>query len=187
LVKVAAVSGYKPFELGIFKQNHPSVEYIKKALRKSIESLLEQGLEWVIISGGLGTELWAAEVVYELRDSGFVDLKLGVITPFLNQEESWSEQNKEWYESILMEADFIDSITKRPYEKPWQFRMKNQFFVEKSDVLLLFYDEDKEGSPKYLYETAKLYQGDHDYPIYMIQFYDLQMLVEEEQLVQDGF
>ena len=58
----------------------------------------------------------------------------------------------EWYESILLEADFIDSVSRKPYEKPWQFRAKNQFLVEKSDVMLLFYDTEKEGSPKFLYE-----------------------------------
>ncbi|MTE25225.1 DUF1273 family protein, partial [Microbacterium sp. ZXX196] len=61
-MKVAAISGYKPFEIGLFKKNDPAVEYIKKAIRKELEQLLEEGLEWVLISGQLGTELWAAEV-----------------------------------------------------------------------------------------------------------------------------
>lgn len=29
-MKVIAVTGYKPFELGIFKNDHPGVECIKK-------------------------------------------------------------------------------------------------------------------------------------------------------------
>ena len=44
---------------------------------------------------------------------------------------------------ILLEADFVDSVSRKPYEKPWQFRAKNQFLVEKSDVMLLFYDTEK--------------------------------------------
>jgi len=102
MVKVVTVSGYKPFELGIFKNNHPAVPYIKKAIQNALKGMLEDGLEWVLISGQLGTELWAAEVVYELRETEYPDLKLAVITPFLEQETSWSEANKEWYESILM-------------------------------------------------------------------------------------
>ncbi|MDI5787971.1 SLOG family protein [Bacillus licheniformis] len=30
-------------------------------------ALLEEGLEWVLISGQLGTELWAAEVAFRCR------------------------------------------------------------------------------------------------------------------------
>ncbi|MDP4156603.1 MAG: SLOG family protein, partial [Bacillota bacterium] len=131
--KVLAVSGYKAYELGIFQKDHPSVNYIKKAIKKELAPLVEDGLEWLLISGQLGIELWAAEVIFEMQMT-YPDLKLAVITPFLDQEAKWNEQNQEWYESILAGADFIDSVSRKPYEKPWQFRLKNQFFIEKSDA-----------------------------------------------------
>ncbi|MDV2686923.1 SLOG family protein, partial [Alkalihalophilus lindianensis] len=46
------------------------------------------------------------------------------------------------------------------------------------------YDQEKEGSPKYLSELAAQYQRNHDYLIQFITFYDLQMIVEEEQWKQ---
>ncbi|GAA3327349.1 hypothetical protein GCM10020331_066930 [Ectobacillus funiculus] len=49
-------------------------------------AFLEEGLEWVLISGQLGVELWTAEVVFELQME-YPDLKLAVFTPFLEQEE----------------------------------------------------------------------------------------------------
>jgi uncharacterized phage-like protein YoqJ len=183
---VLSISGYKPFELGIFKKDHPSALFIKAAIKKSLLTLLEEGLEWVLISGQLGVELWAAEVVFDLKKD-FPNVKLAVITPFLDQEAQWNENNKEWYQSVLAAADFIDSVTKKGYEKPWQFRLKNQFFIEKSDGLLLLYDQEKEGSPKYLYELAMQYQKDRDYSIELITFYDLQMIVEDEQLKRTDF
>ena len=186
MIKVLAISGYKPFELGIFKNDHPSVTFIKAAIKKELFQMLEEGLEWVLISGQLGVELWAAEVVFELKTE-FPDVKLAVITPFLDQEASWSENNSEWYKSILAQADFIDSVTKKGYEKPWQFRLKNQFFIEKSDALLLLYDQEKEGSPKYIYEMAVQYQNKHSYPIQLVTFYDLQVIVEEEELKRLDF
>lgn len=186
MAKVAAISGYKPFELGIFKHDHPAAEYIKIAIKKKLLGLIDEGLEWVMISGQLGVELWAGEVVLELQED-FPDLKLSVFTPFLNQEESWKDANKQWYESILAGADHVDSISRKPYEKPWQFRLKNQFFVEKSDVMVLLYDPEKEGSPKFMYETAKNHNGTNEYDLRLITLYDLQMIVEEEQLRQQGF
>jgi uncharacterized phage-like protein YoqJ len=181
LIKVLAISGYKPYELGIFKNDHPSVIFIKAAIKKSLLPMVQEGLEWVLISGQLGVELWAAEVLFDLQIE-FPDVKLAVITPFLEQEASWKENNKEWYQSVLDQADFVDSVTKKGYEKPWQYRLKNQFFIEKSGGLLLLYDQEKEGSPKYLYELALQYQKKQPYPIELLTFYDLQMIVEEEQL-----
>jgi uncharacterized phage-like protein YoqJ len=186
LVKVLAISGYKPFELGIFNKDHPTVLYIKAAIKKALQPMIEEELEWILISGQLGVELWAAEVVFDLQ-SEYPELKLAVITPFLEQESKWNETNKEWYETILMQADFVDSVTKKVYEKPWQFRLKNHFFVEKSDGLLLLYDNEKEGSPKYLYELAVEYKQKHDFRIEIITFYDLQLIVEEEQFNQSDF
>jgi uncharacterized phage-like protein YoqJ len=184
--KVLAISGYKPFELGIFQKDHSSVAFIKLAIKKKLIQMIDEGLEWVLISGQLGVELWAAEVVFELQME-HPDLKLAVITPFLNQEKGWNEKNQEWYETILDGADFIDSVSKKDYEKPWQFRLKNQFFIEKSDCLLLLYDQEKEGSPKYLYEMSVLYQHHHVYPIQLITFYDLQSIIDEEEYKRSEF
>jgi uncharacterized phage-like protein YoqJ len=186
LIKVLAISGYKPFELGVFKNDHPSVFFIKASIKRSLIPMIEDGLEWILISGQLGVELWAAEVVFELK-SEYPNIKLAVITPFLEQEASWNETNKEYYQSVLSQADFIDAVTKKPYEKPWQFRLKNQFFIEKSDALLLLYDNEKEGSPKYLYELAKQNQNKQSYTIELITFYDLQTIVEEEELNRTDF
>jgi uncharacterized phage-like protein YoqJ len=185
-VKVLTISGYKSFELGIFKNDDQAVQYIKKAIEKSLLGFLEEGLEWVIISGQMGVELWAAEVVFNLQME-YSDLKLAILTPFLNQESKWNEINKEYYEFILSQADFVDSITKREYESPVQFRQKNEFLVSKSDGLLLLFDEEKEGSPKYLLETARKKQELTSYFIGVITFSDLQLVVEEENMKNADF
>lgn len=185
-MKVITVSGYKPFELGIFKKDDPAILHIKKAIEKSLRPLIEDGLEWVLISGQLGVELWAAEVVFDLQLE-YDELKLGVLTPFLDQEEKWNEDNKGYYEFILSQADFVDSITKRKYENPNQFCLKNEFFVSKSQGLLLVYDEENQGSPKFLLETVKKKSEAIEYSLMIISFSDLQMIVEEEQSKSDGF
>ncbi|MBM7703272.1 DUF1273 domain-containing protein [Metabacillus iocasae] len=180
MVKVLAITGYKPYELGIFDQKHVGITYIKKAIHKRLQPLIEEGLEWVIISGQLGVELWAAEVVLDLQLE-YPDLKLAVLTPFLEQEEKWNETNQEWYEFIISQADFVDSITKKKYENPAQFRVKNQFIVAKSDGLLIIYDEEHEGSPQYMFEAAQQKKDRTDYQIYTVTSYDLQDIVEDEQ------
>ncbi|WP_163101113.1 DUF1273 domain-containing protein [Peribacillus alkalitolerans] len=176
-MKVLYLTGYKAFELGIFKNNHEGVHYIKKAIRHTLIALIEDGLEWVLVSGQLGVELWAAEEVLALRKQ-YPQLQLAVLTPHFHQEEKWNEQNKEYYHSILNKANFVDSISKKPYENPMQLRMKNHFLLNKSDALLIVYDDERPGSPRYTYDDAKKHNEKKDYPIYQITFYDLQQQAE---------
>ena len=61
-------------------------------------------------------------------------------TNIYEQEKNWKEPNKEQYEAVLAQADYEASLTHRPYESPLQFKQKNQFFIDKSDGLLLLYD-----------------------------------------------
>ena len=184
IMKVLYITGYKAFELGIFKNDHEAVRYIKKAIRNRLMPLVEDGLEWVIISGQLGTELWAAEVVFEIQEE-YPLLKLGVLTPFLNQEESWNETNQDYYRSILAGADFVESIFKKPYEGPQQLKVKNRYMVHKSDAMLIIFDPEKEGSAKYPYYEAVKKAESQIYPIYQISFDDLQQAAEEDNWADD--
>ncbi|WP_088044109.1 DUF1273 domain-containing protein [Bacillus sp. EAC] len=177
-MKVLLVSGYKSFELGIYSNKHDAVNYIKNAIKNKIETHIYEGLEWIIISGQMGTELWSAEVVFELQ-SEFPELKLGIFTPYEDQEKNWNETNKTYYEEILIGADHVDSISRKPYESPLQLKARNEFLISKSNGCILLYDTEKEGSPKFLYELALKKQEQTSYSIELITFDDLQVIAEE--------
>ena len=68
-MKILHVTGYKPTELGIFKENDPRIVFIKAALEKRLRTFIEEGLEWIIISGQMGIELWAAAVIMDLKET----------------------------------------------------------------------------------------------------------------------
>jgi uncharacterized phage-like protein YoqJ len=180
--KVVTVTGYKSHELGIFNDKHPGLPYIKKALKRNLTRLIEEfDLEWVLISGQLGVELWAAEMVFEMQEE-YPHLKLAVLTPFLGQEERWSEERREYYEMITLQADFYESISKKPYESPNQLKVKNQFLVEKSNGLLILYDEEQPGSPKYYLEEAnKKQKKDASFEIFTITPFDIDEMIQDEQ------
>ncbi|PLT35262.1 SLOG family protein [Bacillus sp. V5-8f] len=179
-MNVIYITGYKPFEIGIFKNDHEGVKYIKRAIKRRLVPLIEEGGEWVIVSGQLGVELWAAEVLIELKNE-YDHVKLGVLTPYLQQQEAWNEANQQYYENILAHADFVDSISKKPYEGPQQLKAKNLFMVHKSDGMIIVYDEEKEGTPKYALAEAVRYSADNPYQIIRISLDDLQQAAEEDQ------
>ncbi|CEH31849.1 hypothetical protein AM501_05680 [Aneurinibacillus migulanus] len=176
------ITGYKPHELGIFDNKHLGIGYIKKAIKKRLIAFIEEGAacEWVIISGQLGVELWAADVIFELKHE-YPQLKLAIITPFLDQEKNWQEEKQEYYRGIVARADFVTSVTKKPYEGPWQFKAKNAFLLDNTDGMLVVYDEEKEGSPRYIVAEAKRRSEAEDYFFTTISALDLQAIVEEEQ------
>ncbi|MCP3776492.1 DUF1273 domain-containing protein [Paenibacillus sp. MZ04-78.2] len=178
-MKSLLVTGYKASELGIFSLKHPGIGIIKKALKSRFAALLDEGLEWVIVSGQWGVELWAAEAALEMKSQGF-ELKLAVIPPFLEQEANWSEEKQAAYKQVLAGADYVNSVTKSNYSGPWQFRARDQFLLRNSDGLLLVYDDENEGSPKFIREEALRLADQEYYPIHSITAYDLQSTAEEE-------
>jgi len=180
MIKRLVLTGYKQHELGVFDEKHPGIKYIKKALENRLIPLVDDGLEWIILSGQLGVETWAAELIIEMKTT-YSQLKYAIITPFLEQDQKWNESKREKYRMICEKADFHTSVTKRPYEGPWQMIEKNKFIIRNSDGLLIVYDEENEGSPKFLKELAVKYGEKHDYPILSITADDLQLVAEEEQ------
>lgn len=180
MIKSLYVSGYRPHELGIFNEKHPGIAIIKKAIENELRALIDDGLEWVVISGQQGVETWTAEVVIQLKKE-FPQLKYSIITPFLDIEKNWNEQKQEKFFYIQSQADFVTSVTKKPYEAPWQFIEKDKFIIQNTDALLLVYDEDHEGSPKYVKRLAEKYMEQYDYILHTITSYDLQVIAEEIQ------
>ncbi len=75
----------------------------------------------------------------------------------------------------------MTSVTKRPYEAPWQFIEKDKFIINNTDGMLLVYDEDNEGSPKYILKLVEKYMEQNDYELIRINAYDLQVVAEELQ------
>ena len=181
MIKTIFITGYKPHELGIFNDNHPGIPIIKRAIENQLRALLDDGLEWVVISGQQGVETWAAQVVLELKVE-FPELKYSIITPFLEQEKNWNEHKQATYLHILQQADFVTSVTKRSYEAPWQFIEKDKFIIDNTDAALLVYDEENEGSPKYVQKLILAFQKTHDYyELLTINAYDLQTVAEDIQ------
>ncbi|WP_144513126.1 DUF1273 domain-containing protein [Bacillus sp. FJAT-22090] len=178
MVKRLLVTGYKAHELGIFNDTHPGIPVIKQTIKNQLLTLIDEGLEWVILSGQQGVEMWTAELVVEMKKT-FPHLKYAIITPFLDQEKNWNELKQEKYRSLLFQADYDTSLTKKPYEAPWQFVEKNKFLIRNSDGMLIVYDEENEGSPKFIKKLAEQYAEKENYSLFVIDAYDLQMIAEE--------
>src|SRR5690625_2538710 len=146
-MKVLAVTGYRPMEINIFNENDEKIKFVKRAIEKRLLQFIDGGLEWVIVSGQMGVEMWTAEVVLDLKVQ--YDIHLAIVPPFLNQAKRWPEVLQYKYEELLMEADFSEPIYQEDYKGPYQFQAKDLWLIEKSEGCLLLVDEDNPGSVQY--------------------------------------
>lgn len=183
-IKNLYVSGYRSYELSIFQADDPKIDYIKKFFRRKLIEYIEQGLEWVIISGNLGTELWMGEVALDLK-ADYPELRLAVLLPYTNFSSKWNEVNQMYYNSIIERADYINYTSNQDYANPGQLKNNQAFIVKNTDGCLLFYDTDHEGKVGYFYDQALKYQERHPYEIETTSFDELQWfindLLEEER------
>lgn len=173
-MQILTVTGYKPMEMNIFKPDDERIQFIKGAIRKRIATFAEEGLEWILLSGQMGVELWTAETVMELKDD--YNVKLGLIPPFEGQASRWPEPVKQAYEKLTVIADFCRPLYKGKYKGPYQFKARDKWLISKSDACLILMDEEYLGSARFFYKEAS---QTADYPIFTITPNDIQDVVEE--------
>ncbi|TFE23335.1 DUF1273 domain-containing protein [Cohnella luojiensis] len=180
-MKNLLVTGYRAHELSIFDQKHKGIIYIKKAITAKLVPLVEEGLEWIITPGQYGVDLWACEAVIELKLQ-YPHLKLSIMTAFVNQDEKWKEDKKQYYQEILKGVDFHGSVSKQPYSGVWQFTARDDLLFRKTEGILLVYDEDAgEGSPKFMKEKALKKNLTDGYRYINISAEDIQSIANEEE------
>lgn len=167
IIKTIHISGYRNYEIGIFQGNDPKIKVIKKILKSEIISYLEQGMEWLLISGNLGVELWAAEVVAELKND-YSELKLGILYPFAEFGSNWNEQNRTLLNKAEAVADYINSVSQKSYESPAQLKNHTQFLLTHSGASLLVYDPEYPGKTQFFLKDAEKFSEEYPYEIRLI-------------------
>lgn len=177
-IKTLYITGYSSFELGVFTDKDPKIPIIKKALRKNVLSHIDNGLSWVIISGNLGTEYWASQVVSELKKEGY-QIKLGLIFPFFEFGSNWNDSNKQKVSEMQAIADYENATSHHPYQGPSQFRNHTQFLLDNTDGALLVYDKEYPGKTNYLLKEIDHLNETQDYYVELIDMYSLQEIAED--------
>lgn len=171
------ITGYRHYELGIFKDSQPEVKVLRDFLRSSIIRLIEEGAEWFIIQGYTGIEMYAANEIIDLKAD--YDIKLGVLKPFHEFDDRYSESHKIELNNILAHADFHKFIFDRPYKDPSMFRAINAFITEHTDYGYIVYDSETETNLKYIFSLMLELNEKNQYNIERIQFDDINTFVND--------
>lgn len=180
------VTGYRAYELAIFKDDDPKVKVIKNVLRANISDALNQSEEefWLISGPQMGVERWAIEVGLQLKKD-YQQLKVAIMTPYQNVSQRWNEENQSKLALILNKVDFTAAVSNQSYQNPQQLRNYQSFMLQHSDGALVVYDPDVEdqneqhSKPYWDYRAIKNYQSQGDYDLRVIDFDQLQEAAQE--------
>ncbi|WP_017548962.1 SLOG family protein [Salinicoccus carnicancri] len=170
------IAGYRPYELGIFKDNDAKKEVLTDFLRHKIREYLESGTEWFIIQGYTGIELYAAKCILDLKEDYGVGL--AVLKPFHDFDERYKDEEKIALKEILAACDFHRFIFEKPYENPGMFRQINRFLIENTDQAMIVYDEETPSKTRFLYNEILEFEADNTYNIERIQFDEINTFID---------
>ena len=144
----ALIMGYSSFDLGVFNEKDIRLKIIKKAIRRDLENLAEEGLKWLVFTGSLGFESWVLDVANEMKDE--YDFSLATIFDFETHGGNWNEANQLKLNQFK-QVDFVKYAYPN-YEHKGQLRDYHLFLLENTDGAYLFYDEENETKLKFFYE-----------------------------------
>lgn len=116
-------TGHRPEKLLRFESD------IKKEFTEEINQAVHDGMNVFITGMACGVDLWAAEIVLDLRQLN-KDIKLICAVPYEGFDQRW---NKSWqllYRRVLCEADLVRVISRGYFSGVFQVR--NEWMVNHS-------------------------------------------------------
>ena len=133
-----AFTGYRPQKMPFgYNELDPRCIDFKARLRETIQSLIWEGYSHFLSGGALGMDMYAAEIVLELRQQ-YPWIGLEMVIPYDSQADHWEEVYQTRY-AILLEAADMVTCTGHEYTKGALFR-RNRYLVDNADLLLAAYD-----------------------------------------------
>lgn len=120
------------------EEHHNSNVVLKEELRGEILKLVEEGYLSFYSGLELGSEMWAGEIILELKES-FPDLKL---IPFLadeNRANNWEESDRErYFDCILPNSEPALYVDYQPQAD--SMLQRDQLMIQRSQVIILVYN-----------------------------------------------
>ena len=124
-------TGHRPGKLGV------SESEVKERLRKAILQAVADGFTTFISGMAQGVDMWAAEIVLEIRKSN-PDIRLFCTSPYEGFERLWDKSERERYYKIMEESDFSKYICEH-YSRSC-FQIRNVYMVDRSARVIAAYN-----------------------------------------------
>lgn len=140
-----AFTGHRPKSLPWgYSESDPRCVQLKKKLKEAIIKLIE--IDICTYYNGLaeGFDMYAAEVLLELKHEGYPIYLIGCI-PCGNQADFYKAENKILYEKIKESCDELYYVTEGRYFNGCM-HLRNKYMVDNCSILLAYCKSDKGGT-----------------------------------------
>ena len=134
---ICCFTGHRPEKL-----TRPE-EAIKADLEKAIRQAIADGLNVFITGMARGVDIWAAEIVLQLRESG-MPVRLMCASPFEGFERSWREDWQRRYRTIMQAADHTVFVC--PGYSKSCFQVRNEWMVNHSTRVIAVFNGERGGT-----------------------------------------
>lgn len=141
----ACFTGHRPQNLPCkFNEAHPTCIKIKNQLKKLIIQLIEEKNTAHFISGfALGVDIWAAEIVLELKKE-YPDITLEAAVPCASQADRWNFAARERYYRLLSLCD-KQTLIEQHYTADCMMK-RNMYMVDRSDYVIAVWNRKPSGT-----------------------------------------
>ena len=119
---------------------------IKERLRQAIQSAYEKGYRHFLCGVARGADTYFAEEVLQLREQ-HPDVTLECARPYEKQANSWTQEERERYESILSRCDY-ETVVQHHYTRGCMMR-RNRYMVDHAAYIIVVYDGVLKGGTAY--------------------------------------
>lgn len=142
--KTVAFTGHRPDKIeGGFDETSSAVIAIKQQLRAAILKKIETGCTCFLSGMAMGADLWAAEIVLELKKS-IPSVTLVAAVPFSGQAAKFPPDWKKRYNNVLNSADEVHVLSQDYYRSCYYVR--NRWLLSHASHLIAVYNGSRGGT-----------------------------------------
>lgn len=143
-----AFAGHRPQKLPFgFDEEDIQCLHLKLALAFQMKRLIYSGVTDFISGMALGTDLFCAELVCELRRE-YPSIRLIAAIPYQGQAHRWDQQQRKRYSTLLAAADEVHILAEH-YTKDCM-RQRNKWMLERAGYLIAVYGGEDGGTKQAL-------------------------------------
>lgn len=134
-MKTLCFTGHRPQKLPFgFNENDERCIRLKTVLSETIETAIkERGVQHFISGMALGVDMFAAEIVLNLKEK-YPQITLECAIPCRYQSRKWPEEYRKRYYQIARKSDLITII--KDYYTPECMFERNKYMIDKSDIII---------------------------------------------------
>ena len=130
-------TGHRPEKLNMTEGK------VKSALLTAIMQAIQDGFNVFISGMARGVDIWAAEIVLELREEN-PNIKLICASPYEGFEKQWSIDWQNQYNEIMRKADLVRYIS--PKFSYGSYQVRNEWMVNHSARVIAVWNGEKSGT-----------------------------------------